>query len=118
MNPGELPHPLTIQRKASSTAEDEFGQQRVDWENMPGDLGWDWGRVQEISSVTYPIASHWVEKASHVIRMRWREDLALDCTKYQIVFENRTMALLGSTNPDGVRREILIGATEIKNPLE
>lgn len=118
MNPGELPHPLTIQVQAASSAEDAFGQRMVTWENKTGDQGWDWGRVQEASAATFPIASHWVEKATHVIRMRWREDLALDCTKHRILWEGRTLDLLGSTNPDGVRREILIGATEIKNPLE
>jgi hypothetical protein len=118
MNPGDLRDPLIIHVQSDSTSEDAFGQKRVVWAPMAGDLGWDWGKVDEITSVTYPIAQHWVEKASHIIRMRWRQDLALQVVKYRIIHDGRTFDLLGSTARDNVRREIIVAAVEIKNPKE
>ena len=100
---GWLSHRVVVESAAGSA--DGAGGETVAWDT----LATVWARIEPAAAAEQIVAGHLSGAVTHLITMRYREDIA---GGMRIVYRGRIFRLLAVFDPDETRRTIVAKAEE------
>jgi len=102
-DPGWLAHRVTIESAAG--ASDEAGGETVTWDT----LATLWAHIEPVSAGEAIVAGHLSGVVTHVVTLRWRDDIA---GGMRVAYRGRTFRILAVYDPDESRRYLVAKASE------
>jgi|AGTN01.1.fsa_nt_gi phage head-tail adaptor, putative, SPP1 family len=93
MDPGQLRHPITIERDAGETT-NTLGQKVRDWQPIPGGSKC-WAKVEPLSNRELLLAQQTNSTITHRLTIRYRSDVT---SRMRVVFGERVFYLEGVRN--------------------
>lgn len=107
MNAGKLRDRVTIESPQRTTSAATNHRKVSGWETVDT----VWADVQDDGGARFPEAMRVAARITTTVRMRYRTDVTPSC---RILFRGRVLKIVSPPmNPDGVRRELLLGCTEV-----
>jgi SPP1 family predicted phage head-tail adaptor len=102
-DPGWLAHRVTVESAAGTP--DGAGGETVVWDT----LATVWARIEPIGAGEKIVAGHLSGIVTHLVTLRWRDDIA---GGMRIAYRGRTSRILAVHDPDECRRYIVAKAME------
>ncbi len=102
-DPGWLAHRVTVESAAGTP--DGAGGETVVWDT----LATLWARIEPIGAGEKIVAGHLSGVVTHLVTLRWRDDIA---GGMRISYRGRTFRILAVNDPDECRRYVVAKAME------